>query len=123
MDKRAMWFSAYLLSITVTTITAEYFGAGQISPYLVPAVAAGAVIGWVLISRLAGEQLEPMVDERQQHHVVLSGYKAFLFLNLLLIGALVQPYVSHDHLGLWVGVLVAGLAYWVVNLVLLDRTR
>jgi hypothetical protein len=51
----------------------------------------------------------PVVDERYQHHFGLSGFWAFLFLNLLIIGALLQPWIPQNQLGLWIGVLVSGL--------------
>jgi hypothetical protein len=65
----------------------------------------------------------PIVDERYQYHFGVSGYWAFLFLNILIIAALLQPWVPHSQLGLWIGVLIAGLVFWIANLLILERKR
>lgn len=65
----------------------------------------------------------PVVDERYQYHFGLSGFWAFLFLNLLIIGALLQPWVPRGQLGLWIGVLIASLVFWGANLLILERKR
>lgn len=76
-------------------------------------------------SRLGIEEIanRPLVDERYQNHFGLSGFWAFLFLNLLIIGALLQPWVPRGQLGLWIGVLIASLVFWGANLLILERRR
>jgi hypothetical protein len=74
-------------------------------------------------SAIEGIYSRPMVDERYQYHFGLSGFWAFLFVNLLIIGALLQPWVSRGQLGLWIGVLIASLVFWGANLLILERKR
>lgn len=121
MDKKLMWITAFLLAAIIGTLAGQYLLTGAINPIQVFAVVLGAMIGWIIlfIIRIG----IPVVDERQQHHTFLSGYLSFLFLNLLVIGALLQPWVPYNQLGLWIGVLVAGLVFWTANLLLLDLKR
>jgi hypothetical protein len=65
----------------------------------------------------------PLVDERQAAHFSLSGYWAFLFLNLLIIGALLQPWVPRGQVGLWIVILIAGLVFWGAFQLVLDLKR
>ncbi len=123
MNNKLMWFSAYLLTVIITTITVQYLWEGTVEPVQVLAIALGSVVGWLIVTRIGSEQLEPMVDERHRYHAHLSAYRAFLFLNLLIIAALLQPWLSPGHLGLWIGVLFAGLLFWAANLLILDRKR
>lgn len=76
-------------------------------------------------SRFGIEEMysRPVVDERYQYHFGLSGFWAFLFLNLMIIGALLQPWISQNQLGLWIGVLVSSLVFWGANLLILERKR
>jgi hypothetical protein len=76
-------------------------------------------------SRIRIEEIgnRPFVDERYQYHYGLSGFWAFLFLNLLIIGALLQPWVPQGQLGLWIGVLIASLVFWGINLLILEQNR
>lgn len=123
MNNKLIWFSAYLLSVTVTAITVQYLWERTIDPFWVLSIGLGSLLGWVLITRIGRDRIEPQVDERYEYHAFLSGYRAFLFLNLLLIAALLQPWVAHGRLALWVGVLFAGLLFWVANLLILERRR
>jgi hypothetical protein len=73
--------------------------------------------------RLEGGFERPVLDERHQYHFGVSGYWAFLFLNGLIIAALIQPWVSPGQIGLWIGVLVMGLIFWIANLIFLEWKR
>jgi len=64
---------------------------------------------------------QPIMDERVQSLYGLSGFWAFIFMSLLIIGALLQPWIPLNQLGLWIGVLIAGLVFWVVDLSILER--
>lgn len=64
---------------------------------------------------------QPLIDERVQAHYSLSGFWAFIFINLLIMGALLQPWIPLNQLGLWIGVLVIGLLFWGANLLILER--
>lgn len=121
MNKKLMWFSAFLLSVTITTIAVQYLWGGAVQPLHVVSIALGAVIGWTVITRIDSKQIEPTVDERQRYHVHLSGYWAFLLLNLLVVGALLQPWLARGHLGMWIGILSIGLIFWAGSLLILDQ--
>lgn len=83
----------------------------------------GATIGWIILSQLSARRPtpEPILDERHQQHNLWSGYWSFLFLNLLLIAALLQPWVLHSQTGLWIGILVAGTGFYLGSLLILER--
>ncbi|NLP44870.1 MAG: hypothetical protein GX351_09625 [Peptococcaceae bacterium] len=65
----------------------------------------------------------PVTDERNLLHYAWSGFWSFVFLNLLIIGALLQPWIELNQLSLWVGVLTAGLLFWLTTLIVLERFR
>jgi hypothetical protein len=65
----------------------------------------------------------PVIDERYKNHFGVSSFWSFLFVNLLLIAALLQPWIPHSQLGLWIGVMIAGLVFWFANLAILERKR
>ena len=85
----------------------------------------GATIGWMVLLRFGKKTAasEAMIDERQQQHNLLAGYCSFLFLNFLLIGGLLQPWVPHAQTGLWTGILMVGLGFYLACLRVLDRRR
>lgn len=62
----------------------------------------------------------PVMDERIVLHYAWSGSLSFIFLNFLIIGATIQPWIALDQLGLWIGVLIVGLLFWFASLVLLE---
>lgn len=66
---------------------------------------------------------DPVMDERIVLHYVWSGSLSFIFLNFLIIGAIIQPWIALDQLGLWIGVLSAGLLFWFASLVLLEMKK
>lgn len=66
---------------------------------------------------------EPVMDERSLLHYAWSGSLSFIFLNFLIIGALLQLWVPLDQLGLWIGVLVTGLLFWIITLVVLEMKK
>ena len=66
---------------------------------------------------------DPVMDERIVLHYAWSGSLSFIFLNFLIIGAIIQPWIALDQLGLWIGVLIAGLLFWFASLVLLEMKK
>jgi hypothetical protein len=64
-----------------------------------------------------------VTDERYKYHFGVASFWSFLFVNQLLIGALLQPWVPHRQVGLWIGVMIAGLVFWITNLAILERKR
>jgi hypothetical protein len=64
-----------------------------------------------------------VTDERYKYHFGVASFWSFLFVNLLLIGALLQPWVAHRQVGLWIGVMIAGVVFWIANLAILERKR
>ncbi len=66
---------------------------------------------------------DPVVDERLVLHYAWSGSLSFIFLNFLIIGAIIQPWIALDQLGLWIGILIAGLIFWFASLVLLEMKK
>jgi hypothetical protein len=108
-------YIASLLSITITTF-------GYVMIYLIGAL----VMLFLFIRTRPRSEVEaiynrPVIDERYIYHFGLSSFWSFLFVNLLLIGALLQPWVAHSQLGLWIGVMIAGLVFWITNLAILER--
>ncbi len=65
----------------------------------------------------------PVMDERSLLHYAWSGSWSFVFLNLLIIGALLQPWIALDQLGLWIGILIAGLVFWLTTVVILEMKK
>jgi len=61
--------------------------------------------------------------ESTERQITCSGYWSFLFLNFLIIGALVQPWVPLDQKALWVGVLSAGLVFWLAFMFILEKSN
>ncbi|OPX85681.1 MAG: hypothetical protein A4E54_02280 [Pelotomaculum sp. PtaB.Bin117] len=45
-----------------------------------------------------------------------SGSWSFIFLNFLIIEAIIEPWIALDQLGLWIGILSAGLLFWFASL-------
>ena len=185
MDKKLMWFFAFLLSMMITLLAVQYFWYGNLNPAALLGVMAGSAIGWILMTnhkktwlfwigmifwvlfvpvglvglirlivpflsieltalstfalyllgvmamllfyiltaRHGTDQIHnlPMVDERYQYHAGLSGFWSFMFLNFLIIAALLQPWIPQGQIGLWIGVLLSGLIFWGGNLLLLER--
>lgn len=110
-------YIASLLSIKITT-------SGYIVIYLLGAM----VMFFFFIRTRPRAEIEeiynrPVIDERYKFHFGLSGFWSFLFLNLLVIGALLQPWVPQGQIGLWIGVLITGLVFWIAILVVLERKR
>ena len=66
---------------------------------------------------------DPVMDERIVLHYAWSGSLSFVVLNFLIIGAIIQPWIALDQLGLWIGVLIAGLLFWFASLVLLEMRK
>jgi hypothetical protein len=87
------------------------------------------VLGIVIILYIAkrfGAKLffaDPVMDERIVLHYAWSGSLSFIFLNFLIIGAIIQPWITLDQLGLWIGILIAGLFFWFASLVLLEMKK
>jgi len=125
MDKKLMWFLAFLLGTLVTSTAVGYLWAGKIMPSFVLGMALGGTIGWIVISRVGSRRgmAEPLLDERHRQHNLWAGYWSFLFLNLLLIAALLQPWAPHSQTGLWVGILIAGTGFYLGSLLILERKR
>ena len=105
------------LSIGLTTWAA-------VSIYLIGVL--GVVLFFIFnVSRFGVNQIynQTIIDERVQSHYGLSGFWAFIFINLLIMGALLQPWIPQSQLGLWIGILLAGLIFWGTNLLILERKR
>jgi len=85
----------------------------------------GVLIILYLMLRFGTKQFfrEPVMDERNLLHFAWSGSWSFLFLIFLVIGALLQPWIALDQLGLWIGVLIAGLLFWIITLVILEMKK
>lgn len=66
---------------------------------------------------------DPAIDERNLLHYAWSGFWSFIFLNFLIIGALLQPWIALNQLGLWIGVLVTGLLFWIITLIVLEMKK
>lgn len=66
---------------------------------------------------------DPVMDERILLHYAWSGFMSFIFLNFLIIGAIIQPWIALGQLGLWIGILIAGLFFWFGSLVLLEMKK
>jgi len=86
---------------------------------------AGIVIIFYLAKRFGAKHFfpDPVVDERIVLHYAWSGSLSFIFLNFLIIGALLQPWVALGQLGLWVGILIAGLLFWFASLIVLEMKK
>lgn len=109
-------YIASLLFIRISTT-------GYVAIYILGALAN--VFLFIRTHRAGIEEIytRPKVDERYQYHFGLSGFWSFIFLNLLIIGALLQPWVTLGKIGLWIGVLTAGLVFWIANLAILEWKR
>jgi hypothetical protein len=85
----------------------------------------GIVIIFYLAKRFGVSHFfpDPVIDERIVLHYAWSGSLAFIFLNFLIIGAIIQPWIALDQLGLWIGILIAGLLFWFASLVLLEMKQ
>lgn len=86
---------------------------------------AGIIIILCLAKRFGSKCFfqDPIIDERIMLHYTWSGSLSFIFLNILIIGALLQPWIAFDQLGLWVGILIAGLLFWFASLVILEMKK
>jgi hypothetical protein len=186
MDKKMMWWLAYLLIMIIATISAEYFFYGSFNLAYLLGVIVGTSLGWLIINSpkkpwvywlsmlswivlipgatlgfvryiasllsikitiygyvviyLLGAMLmilfyirtwsrakvqeivnRPVVDERYQLHFGTASFWSFLFINFLMIGALLQPWIPYSQPGLWIGVMIAGTVFWVIYLGILER--
>jgi len=85
----------------------------------------GIVIIFYLAKRFGVKHFfpDPVVDERSVLHYAWSGSWSFIFLNFLIIGAIIQPWIALDQLKLWIGILSAGLLFWFASLVLLEMKK
>ncbi|TEB08582.1 hypothetical protein Psch_02146 [Pelotomaculum schinkii] len=85
----------------------------------------GIVIIFYLAKRFGVKHFfpDPVVDERIVLHYAWSGSLSFIFLNFLIIGAIIQPWIALDQLGLWIGILISGLLFWFASLVLLEMKK
>ncbi|NLK52583.1 MAG: hypothetical protein GX295_09095 [Syntrophomonadaceae bacterium] len=86
---------------------------------------AGIIIILCLAKRFGAKCFlqDPVIDERILLHYAWSGSLSFIFLNFLIIGALLQPWIAFDQFGLWVGILIAGLLFWFATLVILEMKK
>lgn len=84
---------------------------------------AGAAIVLPFLIKSSMKDTSPgQVDEKTERQITWSGYWSFLFLNFLIIGALVQPWVPLNQKALWVGVLIAGLVFWLTFMFILEKS-
>lgn len=61
-----------------------------------------------------------LVDERNLLHYTWSGFFSFILINLLIIGALIQPWIPLDQTLLWAAILLLGLLFFLANLIYLE---
>ncbi|NMB90239.1 MAG: hypothetical protein GYA17_17910 [Chloroflexi bacterium] len=94
---------------------------GMAAIYLLGAVGMTFICFRSTHFRLGELPERPILDERYLRHFGVSGYWAYLFLNALIVTALLQPWVPRSQIELWVGVLAAGLVFWVANLFILEH--
>lgn len=66
---------------------------------------------------------EPTMDERNVLHLAWSGILAYFFLSLLLIGAILQPWIPLNQLSLWIGILTVSFLFWFISLVILEKVK
>ncbi|ADH61209.1 hypothetical protein Tmath_1498 [Thermoanaerobacter mathranii subsp. mathranii str. A3] len=109
-----------LVSLFLSMFSIHFTGWGIIGIYVL-----GVLAILYLTMRFGSKQFfqNPVMDERSLLHYAWSGSWSFIFLNLLIIGALLQPWIAFDQLGLWVGVLIAGLLFWLTTLVILEMKK
>ena len=101
--------SLFSIHLTLKHLLGIYlFGAAIVLPFLIKSSKKDASPG--------------QVDERAERQITWSGYWSFLFLNFLIICALVQPWVPLDQNALWVGVLIAGLVFWLTFMFILEKS-
>lgn len=135
---RKSWLYWLILAFTVLTTPAILVGFIWSIAFLLaveiplPVSIAVYILGAFLMlflfrrrtSRYTVEEIfQPSLDERGQTHLSLSGLWSFFFLNLLIIGALLQPWVPLGQIGLWIGVLMSGLIFWIICLFILEQKR
>jgi hypothetical protein len=113
-----------LVRYIATRFSIQITNSGYVTIYLLGALAM-AVFYTRTASRAGrvGQINPPKLDERYQYHIGISGFWAFLFLNVLIIGVLLQPWMTASPIGLWITVLIAGLVFWVISLMILERKR
>jgi hypothetical protein len=101
--------SLFSIHLTLKHLLGIYlFGAAIVLPFLIKSSKKDASPG--------------QVDERAERQITWSGYWSFLFLNFLIICALVQPWLLLAQKALWVGVLIAGLVFWLTFMFILEKS-
>jgi hypothetical protein len=127
MNKKLIWYFSFLLAMLITTLVAQFFIQGSINAIQVIVTGFGSLIGWMLVSRVWQRKKNkqgsgsPLIDERYLQHAGVSGFWSFVVLNLLVISALIQPWISIVQAELWISILVAGLLFWFGSLLLLEK--
>lgn len=86
-------------------------------------LAGVAVVLPLLIKSSMKDASPEKLAESTERQITWSGYWSFLFLNFLIIGALVQPWLPLDHKALWVGVLIAGSVFWLAFMFILEKSN
>jgi hypothetical protein len=117
------------ISLPVVFVVLVYFILSLLSihltlQHLLAIYLAGvAIILPLLIKSSMKDALRDQVDEGTERYITWSGHWSFLFLNFLIICALVQPWVPLDQNALWVGVLIAGLVFWLTFMFILEKSN
>lgn len=108
-------FSAPIVLLVLAYLPLSLFSIQLTGWFFLGIYIAGVLIILFFITRSSTKDVSqnPVMDERSLQHFAWSGSWSFLFLNFLIIGALIQPWVALDQLALWVGVLIAGLIFWL----------
>lgn len=116
-----------IMLIGFITIICSLFSFDLADWTIIPIYIAGfiVVIYWMISSNTKQLDDSPfnlpgIIDERNTHYIILSGFGAFIFLNFLIIGALLQPWLPLDDLRLWIGVLITGLLFWIITASILE---
>lgn len=65
----------------------------------------------------------PVYDERYLSHFAWASAWSYLFLFFMVIAALIQPWISLDEQGLWIGVLSAAFIFWLINMATLGLKK
>lgn len=111
----------WLISLVLSLFSVKLTGWAVLGLYII-----GVLKTIYLAIRFGREKVlqEPViVDERNLAHSAWSGLWSFIILNFLIMGALLQPWVALDRVELWIGVLVAGLLFWLISVVILEMKR
>lgn len=147
------WFIGYLVLRYLKSLHNSYFKTAimmMFASFILPAMVMLAALimrvdvpGWAIgvvwalglgmetistysvISNLAGidTAIENDIDERQEQHLAWSGLLGFIALMIMLIFALLQPWIILEDTRLWLSIQTLGIAVWLLSFVVLESSR